>query len=280
MEQKISDKSINEIVVKDKTLDITPFDASGHRVLIVDDNKLNLKVAEKMFSEYNLELDLVGTGMECIEKIKSGEKYDLVFLDILMPKMKGPEVLEKLKRIPSFKVPVIALTADVISGMEDEYIEQGFDNCMSKPIIAEELYYVLKKYFKSTEVNFDNNLMQDSYNESLLESVGVNVKLGIDLTGNIDNYRSAVEDFYNNLEDKINLLFDFKISNDLEKYGSCAKELKNLANRIGYNSFANIVQDHEQAANEKNTEFIIKNYIKLKMESNKVKDLLKKYLGK
>lgn len=280
MEQKISDKSINEIVVKDKTLDITPFDASGHRVLIVDDNKLNLKVAEKMFSEYNLELDLVGTGMECIEKIRSGEKYDLVFLDILMPKMKGPEVLEKLKRIPSFKVPVIALTADVISGMEDEYIEQGFDDCMSKPIIAEELYYVLKKYFKSTEVNFDNNVMQDSYNESLLESVGVNVKLGIDLTGNIDNYRSAVEDFYNNLEDKINLLFDFKISNDLEKYGSCAKELKNLANRIGYNSFANIVQDHEQAANEKNTEFIIKNYIKLKMESNKVKDLLKKYLGK
>ena len=56
-----------------------------------------------------------------------------------------------------------------------------------------------------------------NYNESLLESVGVNVKLGIDLTGNIDNYRSAVEDFYNNLEDKINLLFDFKISNDLEK---------------------------------------------------------------
>ena len=144
--QEISTKSIDEIETTKEKETITPFDASGYSVLIVDDNKINLKVAEKLFAEYKLDIDMTDTGRDCITKIMSGNKYDIIFLDIMMPKMKGPEVLENLKKIEGFNTPVVALTADVITGMEEKYLSIGFDDCMSKPIVDEELYYMLKKF--------------------------------------------------------------------------------------------------------------------------------------
>jgi CheY-like chemotaxis protein len=72
-------------------------------------------------------------------------------MDIMMPKMNGIETLENLKNIVGFDMPVVALTADVISGMEDKYISQGFDDCLAKPIVEEELYYMLKKYLKESK---------------------------------------------------------------------------------------------------------------------------------
>ncbi len=150
LEQDISKKELANEEELREIQKIEPFNAKGQSVLVVDDNKINLKVAERMLNEYNLDLDLVGSGKECLDLITSGKKYDIILLDIMMPKMKGPEVLKELKHIPGFDIPVVALTADVISGMEDKYTEQGFDDCLPKPLIEEELYYLLKKYLKET----------------------------------------------------------------------------------------------------------------------------------
>ena len=273
--QEISTKPLEEVIQEKETDTIKPFDASGHKIMVVDDNKINLKVAEKLFSEYNLEIDLVDSGQECIDKVAFGGKYDLIFLDIMMPKMKGPEVLERLNHISNFDTPVIALTADVITGLEEEYTKQGFDDCMSKPIIDEELYYMLKKYLNPT---MDHEPKTQSHNTRVLENAGVNVKLGLDLLGGLENYHNAVLDFYNQIKTKMNELYEHKTSNNIDKYGVAAKELKDLSNRIGYNSFANVLQEHEQAAKDKNETFINSHYIKLKMESTKVIDVLEKYL--
>ena len=148
IEQEISDKELKDNEEIREFKKVVPFDASGQRVLVVDDNKINLKVAERMLSEYKLSLDFCESGLDCINKIVSGEKYDLILLDIMMPKMKGPEVLAELKKQPEFNMPVVALTADAISGMEDKYISQGFNDCLPKPIVEEELYYLLKKLVK------------------------------------------------------------------------------------------------------------------------------------
>ena len=115
-------------------------------IAVVDDNKINLKVAKRLLSEYKLDIELVGSGSECIDKILDGKVYDLIFMDIMMPKMNGIETLNNLKNIVGFEMPVVALTADVISGMEEKYISQGFDDCLAKPIVEEELFYLLKKY--------------------------------------------------------------------------------------------------------------------------------------
>ena len=181
LEQEVSSKSIDEIVGEEELQKIEPFNATGQRVLVVDDNKINLKVAEKMLSEYQVTIDMVDTGRECINKIIAGEKYDLILLDIMMPKMKGPEVLKNLKEQPGFNTPVIALTADVVSGMDEKYTAQGFNDCLPKPIVEEELFYLLKRYLKEVT---DEGLLEDNYSpiETPVEVVSPIVKEVIEPT--------------------------------------------------------------------------------------------------
>ncbi|UKI58467.1 MAG: response regulator [Clostridium sp.] len=75
----------------------------------------------------------------------SNNKYDLILLDDMMPRMTGTETLQKLKEIETFKTPVVALTANAITGMKEEYINRGFNDYLSKPIIKEDLNRVMKK---------------------------------------------------------------------------------------------------------------------------------------
>ncbi|MBQ7790111.1 MAG: response regulator [Bacilli bacterium] len=121
-------------------------DYSGKKLLIVDDNELNIKVLNKAIKSYNFLVDEAHNGKECIEKINQGNTYDLVLLDILMPVMGGEETIKHLKSFPNFKTPVIALTADAMSGAEERYKSMGFDGYMAKPfsreMIAKKLYSV------------------------------------------------------------------------------------------------------------------------------------------
>lgn len=131
-----------------KTEPAAVIDASNKRVLVVDDNNLNIKVATRLLGFYKCNIDSSTSGQECIDKIVSGEKYDLILLDDMMPKMSGSETLIKLKALPEFKTPVVVLTANAISGMKEEYLKKGFDDYLSKPIEKEELNRVMKKYLK------------------------------------------------------------------------------------------------------------------------------------
>ena len=121
-------------------------DYSGKKLLIEDDNELNIKVLNKEIKGYNFLVDEAHNGKECIEKINQGNTYDLVLLDILMPVMGGEETIKHLKSFPNFKTPVIALTADAMSGAEERYKSMGFDGYMAKPfsreMIAKKLYSV------------------------------------------------------------------------------------------------------------------------------------------
>ena len=139
MAQKISDKTIVERT-KDEFVDL---DLSGKRILVVDDNKLNLKVCSKLLVDYKCEIDIVESGFECLDKINNKEEYDLILLDDMMPKMSGTQTLAKLKEIDGFKIPVVALTANAINGMREKYLESGFDDYLSKPIDKLELNRVL-----------------------------------------------------------------------------------------------------------------------------------------
>ncbi|MDD6224068.1 MAG: ATP-binding protein [bacterium] len=122
------------------------FDAIGKKILLVDDNKVNLKVASRLLTAYNAEVTEVSSGYEAIEKIRSGNHYDLVLLDDMMPKMSGVETLKKLKEDSNYSIPTVALTANAISGMKEKYIDQGFDDYLSKPIDKNELNRVIRKF--------------------------------------------------------------------------------------------------------------------------------------
>lgn len=121
-------------------------DVSGKKVLIVDDNKINLKVAERLLEKYNLDITTVDSGMMCIQKVNEPNSYDLVLMDDMMPGMSGVETLHKLKENPNFNIPVVALTANAISGMKEKYLSDGFNDYLAKPIDKNELNNIVVKW--------------------------------------------------------------------------------------------------------------------------------------
>lgn len=141
---------IQEIVnveVKEEKSNIISSDYNtfeGKKALIVDDSKLNLKVAENVLKNFLVTTESVTSGLECLSCVNS-KKYDIIFMDIMMPNMNGVEVLKKLRE-KNINTPVIALTADAIEGQEEKYMSEGFDGYISKPINKEKLSYVLNKY--------------------------------------------------------------------------------------------------------------------------------------
>ncbi len=106
---------------------------SDKRVLIVDDNQLNIKVAKVALKDFNFMLEECTSGNACLEKIKAGNQYDLILMDIMMPEMSGETTLSELQKIEGFHTPVIALTADAIQGAKEKYLQEGFSDYVSKP---------------------------------------------------------------------------------------------------------------------------------------------------
>ncbi|MBP3799459.1 MAG: response regulator, partial [Bacilli bacterium] len=135
--------------VEDKNTNI---DFASCKVLVVDDNSLNLKIIDKLLSKYDIKPVLIDNGQECLDLIHGGQTYDLILMDDMMPKMRGTEVFKKLKENSSFNTPVVILTANALSGMKEAYLKDGFNDYLAKPIEKPELDRVLKTYLNKSNV--------------------------------------------------------------------------------------------------------------------------------
>lgn len=135
------------------------------KVLIVDDNKLNIKVARRAIQDFNFIIDEAYNGLECIDKVTKNNNYDLILMDIMMPEMSGSTALAKLKENPNFKTPVIALTADAVAGAKEKYESEGFIDYISKPFSKDEIKEKLDLVFqnKKDNLNFDDSLPKEIY---------------------------------------------------------------------------------------------------------------------
>jgi CheY-like chemotaxis protein/nitrogen-specific signal transduction histidine kinase len=126
-------KTINSKYMNQNKID------TNKRLLIVDDNKLNIKVARRALKDFDFEIDECYSGAECLDKVNKGNEYDLILMDIMMPNMNGDKALAKLKENPNFNIPVIALTADALAGAKEKYISLGFVDYLSKPFTKEQI---------------------------------------------------------------------------------------------------------------------------------------------
>ncbi len=146
--------SIDQRIVKNPTIKVEAIDTTHEHievknktVLVVDDNKINLKVAERLLQTYGVNVECVESGFICIDNLKNGKKYDLILMDDMMPKMSGVETLQKIKvEIPEFDIPMIALTANALTGMREKYLADGFNDYLAKPINKDELNRVINEY--------------------------------------------------------------------------------------------------------------------------------------
>ncbi len=116
------------------------------KILIVDDNTLNIKVARKALKDFNFEIEECYDGIECLEHVKNNT-YDLILMDIMMPNMGGEECMKHLKE-NGVNTPVIALTADAMSGAQEKYISIGFSDYIAKPFSKDQIKERLDKIFK------------------------------------------------------------------------------------------------------------------------------------
>ena len=141
--EPVDKKNLNKMNLNKQVI----FETNDKKILIVDDNKLNIKVACRALKDFNFDIDECYDGIECLNKIKDGNSYDLILMDIMMPKMNGEKCIKELKKIKSFNTPVIALTADAVAGAREKYISLGFIDYISKPFSKEQIQEKLEKIF-------------------------------------------------------------------------------------------------------------------------------------
>ena len=145
MAKPMTDKEIESFAENNSLVEKNNY--KGKRILIVDDNKLNIKVARRALKDFDLIIDECYDGQECLDKINAGNKYDVILMDIMMPNMSGETTLSKLKELDNFNMPVIALTADAIAGAKEKYLEKGFIDYIAKPFSKNEIKEKLDKIF-------------------------------------------------------------------------------------------------------------------------------------
>ena len=150
-------------------------DCSDFTALVVDDSRLNLKVAERLLKKYNFNVDVAQSGKDCIYKYKYGNHYDIIFLDHMMPEMDGIETVRILRRLDDYETPpIIALTANAMNGMEEKYLSEGFDYYLPMPINTQELDKIIHKFFENKTVTLvDDNVKTHHENASAVPEVKV-----------------------------------------------------------------------------------------------------------
>lgn len=254
-------------------------DLSKNKIVVVDDNALNLKVAKRLFGEYNTDIETLGSGFELLDKIKSNVTYDIIFMDIMMPKMGGVETLKKLKEFDGFNIPVVALTADAINGKANKYIEVGFNEYLSKPIDKHALNKILVKYLKvDVKADISQSKNKIVYDTTYLEDKGIDVKGSIELLGDIDMYNDTLRDFLNECETRIPKMKEYMESSDTKNYAILAHALKSDSKYLGFKKLAQLSYNHEIKGKEDNIEYIKNNYDSLMNELKRIIKIVKNYI--
>ena len=141
---------------------------SNKKVMIVDDNALNIKVAKRALKDFNLNIVESMSGQECLDKIQESNDYDLILMDIMMPNMSGETTLKELQKIDNFKTPVIALTADALTGSKEKYLSEGFIDYIPKPFSKEQIKEKLDKIFK---ISYSSLLIEKNITKEIMSEI-------------------------------------------------------------------------------------------------------------
>ena len=268
------------------TDDIEKIDLTGKKILLVDDNKLNLKVAETVLRPFNPTTSSTNSGQECLDNVKENT-YDLILMDDMMPELSGTETMKKLKSDPNFKIPTVVLTANAIEGARENYLKAGFDDYLSKPINKKELVRVLKKFIKLdqeepkqeeeiviTPPSSDN---EQNHTKEFLESNGIVVDDGLKYLGTMEMYDDTLKEFLKDIADKVIKLNQYKLSQNMKDYSVIVHSIKSDCKYLGINKLADMAFNQELKSKDNNIEFINETFDEFMKEISEVVQILKKY---
>lgn len=246
--------------------------APDAKVLVVDDNKVNLKVTAQLLSQYGIKCSTADSGRKAIQTVKSGY-YDLVFMDHMMPELDGVDTTKIIRNqgdAYSKGLPIIALTANAVSGAKEMFLESGLNDFISKPIQLPQLEKILAKWLPEKLVSYvEAKKPAQSYVESLdllgiIEDIpkpeeaeknsdeflipNVDVKAGLELCGgSSDAYIAIMRTFTETAEESILRIENFAQSRNYKDYTTEVHGLKSSALAIGAKELSEMARQLETA---------------------------------
>ena len=244
------------------------------KILVVDDNITNIKVAQGILSMYQVRVDTAMSGRECLEKLEKNN-YHMVLMDQMMPEMDGIETtaLIRANKDPAIRrLPVIALTANAISGTREMFLQNGFQEYISKPIALSAMEAVLKKFLPAEIIHYvDRDDEQADYSDVHVSIPGVDVESGLkNYGGEMGRYLQILKYIYDDGPGHIQRLTDCLTSKNYRQYVYEVHALKGLMAGIGAAHLSELARLQEYAGRDgkvgvidREGEFLISQYQKM-----------------
>ncbi len=243
------------------------YHAADAKVLVVDDVEMNLIVAKNLLKRIKIKVDTASSGLDAI-KLCQETKYDIIFLDAMMPELSGVETLENIRQTCQINddTPIIVLTANAVKGAKEEYLEAGFNNYLSKPIDGLKLEAMIEEYLpeeKKTPPQEDEDVEEENaivFEDELIHAFTgipeIDVFKGIDTAGALDTYKIVCQSFYDTATERMELIKDYFIMRDIKNYTIQVHALKSSARLIGALDLSERALELEMAGKEENLEII------------------------
>lgn len=236
------------------------FVAPEAEVLIVDDNAINLTVAEGLLEPLEMRIDTATSGKEAIEKI-SMKQYDLIFMDHMMPEIDGVETTHIIRRFHEEyqDIPIIALTANAVEGTKEMFLREGMNDFVAKPIDFSIIVSKIKHWLpeeKLQKVHKQNKMKKEAQQEISIDIEGLDTKFALKLLGDEELFWSVLKDYYRVIEKKSKLIKSLEEAEDWKGYTIEVHALKSASRQIGATVLADKAERMELAGNGHNGELI------------------------
>ena len=242
------------------------FIAPKARILVVDDTQMNLTVIENLLKKTQLQIDTATSGTECIDMLHNN-RYDMIFLDHRMPEMDGIQTFKLIKKyelIDKENTPVIALTANAVSGSRELYLGEGFDDYISKPIDPILLEVVILKYLlpkglaivTDDESDKEEDIFENDIPLWIQNINGIDIQKGIDNCGSPLSFERVLKVYEEGANDNISAIENSFENSDFENFTIKVHALKSSSKIIGADHLSLLAEELENAGNEQNDDII------------------------
>ena len=230
--------------------------APDAKVLVVDDNAVNLKVAAGLLNISKIKADTASNGMRAVEMVQSKD-YDLVFMDHMMPHMDGVDTTIAIRGLGEkyAKLPIVALTANAVGGVREMFKAEGLDDFLAKPIEISKLNAILKKWLPEDKqkLQSETDVLETSY----FEIRGLNTRIGITNSGGTsDAYNEILAIYVADCENRLNDLEKYPKSGDLRALTICVHAIKSASANIGAIEISTVAATLEAAGRISDTAHI------------------------
>lgn len=245
--QKIIEEKEEQRTVPDMKYE-DDFSAAGAKILIVDDNLMNLSVAEGLLEPFQMQIDTAQSGAKAISMLEQSTDYNMIFMDHMMPEMDGIETAKRIRSLDGDyykKVPIVAFSANAVSGVRDMFMENGMDDFLSKPIEIKQMESILRKWL------FKVKSPKESQTSKLVIP-GIDVEAAIQCSGTENVFRKLLQVFYDTLPQKVELIQQLEQEEDIEEYIIEVHGLKSAARLIGATELSSQAEYLEHCGKDNN----------------------------